>query len=92
MNAFRREAVAKAIWFLACAALLVGLADAALAAQPGTGDPLAPGPAKKMDDWVIGVIVVLALGFLIVVGIFLAFFKIWIRALARLRGVLGETS
>ena len=82
MNAFRRDAVAKAIWIFACAALLVGLAGAALAAQPGIGDPLGLGPAKKIDDWVIGLIVVLALGLLILVGIFLAFFKIWIRALA----------
>jgi len=82
MNALRHDTVAKAIWICACAAALVGLAGAALAAHPGTGHLLAQGGGETLKTGWIIVIVVVAILFLIFLGIVIAFFKIWIRALA----------
>jgi len=77
MNTLRRDIVGKAIWVVACAAVLVGLAHSAPAAQPGAGLL-----AEKLTPGIIVVIAIVAILFLIFLGIVVAFFKIWIRAYA----------
>jgi len=85
MNALRRDTIAKALWILVCTAMLAGLAlagaHAALAVTPGA-DLLAQGGGKSLPVWAVVLIIVLAIGFLILLGVIIAFFKIWIRALA----------
>ncbi|HUU34219.1 MAG TPA: flotillin-like protein FloA [Vicinamibacterales bacterium] len=85
MNALRHDVVAKALSVLACAAVLIGITLASvpalgmagsdgLVAQSSNNGPLATG-------WIV-LIVIGALLVLILFGIIIAFFKIWIRALA----------
>ena len=86
MNTLRRDTITRAIRILVCTVMLAGLAltsaHLALAAKPGT-DFFAKAPdGKALSSAVIVIIIVLAIGVLILLGVIIAFFKIWIRALA----------
>jgi uncharacterized protein YqfA (UPF0365 family) len=87
MNTLRRDAVARAIVILAGVAALVAIAQPALAA-PSAGSGLArlggllAQDNQRPNGWVIGVIVVVTILVLILLGVIISFFKIWIRALA----------
>jgi len=86
MNTLRRDTITRAIRILVCTVMLAGLAltsaHLALAAKPGT-DFFAKAPdGKALSSAVIVIIIVLAMGVLILLGVIIAFFKIWIRALA----------
>ncbi len=86
MNALRRDAVAKALGALACAAVLIGvvLAGIASAGAASYGHELVAqgSDSKPMGTGLIVLFAILAIFVLILLGVILAFFKIWIRAYA----------
>ena len=92
MNALRCDGVARAFCLVACMAMVIGtlaLFAAQATAQPGTNSP-GPYPqtpdqgagAKGLTPLVIGVIIICTIVVLILFGVIVAFFKIWIRAYA----------
>jgi uncharacterized protein YqfA (UPF0365 family) len=82
MNALREHGLNRAVLAVACAAVMIGcmLAGIGQALAGGYDDQTSGG--KPMQPWVIVVIVVGAIVFLIILGVIIAFFKIWIRAYA----------
>jgi len=85
MDALRHNVLAKGVQALACAALAIGIvlgiALQAAAAQPGV-TLIAQDVPGKLSPVAIVAIIIGALFVLVLLGVILAFFKIWIRAYA----------
>ncbi len=85
MDALRHNVLARGVQALACAALAIGIvlgiALQAAAAQPGV-TLIAQDVPGKLSPVAIVAIIIGALFVLVLLGVILAFFKIWIRAYA----------